>query len=130
MQSRPASERSGSLKNQEAKFTGKTEQLFSDYKTQYDLVTRDFGVRVHQKMLLFHNLLDGEALRFDMDEVMRTSVSYETTRAKIEGRFLHAEAAPQARAGNSELLRTAWLIRGALMRSSACFAVPWTCTAI
>jgi len=40
------------------------------------------------------------------------------------------EAAPQARAGKSELPRTAWLIPGVLMRSSACFAVPLSCIAV
>jgi len=39
------------------------------------------------------------------------------------------EAAPQARAGKSELNRTAWLILGVLMRSSACLAVPLSCIA-
>jgi len=40
------------------------------------------------------------------------------------------EAAPQARAGKSELPRTAWLIPGVLKRSSACLAVPLTCIAV
>jgi len=37
------------------------------------------------------------------------------------------EAAPQARAGKSELSPTAWLIPGVLMRSSVCLAVPLSC---
>jgi len=40
------------------------------------------------------------------------------------------EAASQARAGESELLRTAWLIPGVFMRSSAYLAVPLTCIAV
>jgi len=42
----------------------------------------------------------------------------------------HAEAAPQARAGESELPRTAWIILGVLMRSSACLAVPLSCIVV
>jgi len=40
------------------------------------------------------------------------------------------EAAPQARAGKSELPRTAWLIPGVLMQSSACLGVPLSCIAV
>jgi len=40
------------------------------------------------------------------------------------------EAAPQARSGKSELPRTAWLVPGVLMRSSACLAVPLSCIAV
>ena len=42
----------------------------------------------------------------------------------------HAEAAPQARAGTSEVLRTAWIILGVLMRSWACLAVPMSCIVV
>jgi len=90
MESRQAREISGRFKDRAAKCTGKTDQLFTDYKTQYDLVTRDFGVSAHQKLFLLHNLLDGEALRLYLDEVMRTTFSYETACAKIEGRLLTA----------------------------------------
>jgi len=61
-------------------------------------VTRDFGVSAHQKMLLLHNLLDGKVPRFYLDEVMQTTVLYETACAKIEGRFL--TAVHQGRAAN------------------------------
>jgi len=40
------------------------------------------------------------------------------------------EAAPQARVGKSELPRTAWIVPGVLMRSSACLAVPLSCIAV
>ena len=97
-ESRQAREISGRFKDRAAKFTGRTDQLFTDYKTQYDLVTRDFGVSASQKMLLLQNLLDGEAMRFYLDEVMRTTVSYDTACAKIERRFL--TAVHQGRAAN------------------------------
>jgi len=90
MESRQAREISGRFKDRAAKFMGKTDLLLNHYKTKYDLVTRYFGVSAHQKMVLLHNLLDGEALRLYLDEVMRTTVSYETARANIEGRFLIA----------------------------------------
>jgi len=45
-------------------------------------------------------------------------------------RIVRVEAAPQARAGKSELPRTAWIIPGVLMRSSACLAVPLSCIAV
>jgi len=38
---------------------------------------------------------------------------------------LLVEAAPQARAGESELPRTAWIIPGVLMWSPACLSVPF-----
>jgi len=46
------------------------------------------------------------------------------------GRSLSVEAAPQTRAGKSELPRTAWLILAVLMRSSAYLAVPLSCIAV
>jgi len=98
MESRQAREISGRFKNRGAKFTGKTDQLFTDCKTQYDLVNRYFGVSAHQKMLLLPKVLDGEALRCYMEEVMRTTVLCETACAKIEGRVL--TAVPQGRAAN------------------------------
>jgi len=90
MESRQAREISGRFKDRAAQFMGKTDRLLNHCKTQYDLVTRYFCVSAHQKMLLLQNLLDGEALRLYLDEVMRTTVSYETARANIEGRFLIA----------------------------------------
>jgi len=42
----------------------------------------------------------------------------------------NVEAAPQARAGKSELPRTAWIILVVLLRSSACLVVPLSCIAV
>jgi len=46
------------------------------------------------------------------------------------GRWGSVEAAPKARAGKSELPRTACLVPGVLMRSSACLALPLSCIAV
>jgi len=50
--------------------------------------------------------------------------------AGAEAATSRVEAAPQARAGKSELPRTAWLITAELMRLSACLAVPLSCIAV
>jgi len=76
------------FKDQSAKLSGKTEQLWDDYTTHYDLVTRDFGVLAKHKLQFPHNLLSREALRFYLDDVMRTVVTYEAACAKIRERFL------------------------------------------
>jgi len=78
MECRHAREISGRFKTRAAKFAGKKDQVFSDIKTKYDLVTRDFGLSADQEMLLLHNPLDGEALRFYIEEGMRKNVSYAT----------------------------------------------------
>jgi len=41
-----------------------------------------------------------------------------------------AEAAPQARTGKSELPRTAWVVPGVLMRSSAGLSASLACIAV
>jgi len=76
------------FKDQSAKFSGRTEQLWDDYTTHYDLVTRDFGVSAQHKLQFLHNLLSGEALRFYLEDVMRTVVTYEAACSKIRERFL------------------------------------------
>jgi len=50
--------------------------------------------------------------------------------ARTVGCWGSVEAAPQARACKSELSRSAWIIPGVLMRSSACLAVPLSCIAV
>jgi len=105
-----------------AKFKGMTDQLFIDYKTQYDLVTRDFGVSAHQKMPLLHNLLDGEALKFYLDEVMRTTISYDTAGANSEGRLF--TAVHQGRAANYlQNLRMSAFIKADMSEADALYKV-------
>jgi len=44
------------FKDQSAKFSGKTKQLWDNYTTHYDLVTRDVGVSAQHKLQFLHNL--------------------------------------------------------------------------
>jgi len=51
-------------------------------------VTREFGVSAQHMLQLLHSLLSSEALRFYLEDVMRTVVTYEAACAKIRECFL------------------------------------------
>jgi len=106
------------FKDQSAKFSGRTQQLWDDYTTHYDHVTRDLSVSAQHKMQFLHNLLSGEALRFYLEDVMRTVVTYEAACAKIRESF--RSPVRQGRAKNVlQLLRMSDFVAKGLSGSDA-----------
>ncbi|GAB0496052.1 hypothetical protein MMPV_007362 [Pyropia vietnamensis] len=112
VEARQAREVSSRFREQASKFSGRTEQLWDDYRIQYDLVTRDFGVALHQKLQLLHNLLGGEALRFYLDDVIRAETTYEAACGRIRARFLSPVHQGRARNYLQSLRMSAFVAKG------------------
>lgn len=84
-------------RDERSKFTGATDQSFSEHIGNYQQICRDYGLSNDQKLLLLHNIFGGEAKRFYdtrvehrvdtfSEAISRMSVQYDTYVRQMEAK--------------------------------------------
>lgn len=86
------------FKNKKAKFTGEFEEAWIEYETDYRLAAKDLQIDEEDQLRLLHNLLDGEARRTYLRNVVSKANTFEEATQMM--RDIYDTPAVQARITN------------------------------